>query len=55
MFAPVVGRFRTYAIPLPAFAADYCAAVLAHPFMADWLDGAAKEDWVIPMFERDTA
>jgi glutathione S-transferase len=52
MFAPVVTRFRTYSIPLPAQAADYCDAVRAHPFMAEWVEAAAREDWVIPMFER---
>ena len=53
MFAPVVTRFRTYSIPLPALAADYCVAICAHPFMVEWSEGAAREDWVIPMFERD--
>lgn len=52
MFAPVVTRFRTYAIPLPAFAADYCAAIWAHPFMVDWCAGATAEEWVIPKFEQ---
>lgn len=52
MFAPVVTRFRTYSVPLPAFAEDYCAAIWAHPFMVEWSEGAAAEDWVIPMFER---
>ncbi|RYH10033.1 MAG: glutathione S-transferase family protein [Alphaproteobacteria bacterium] len=52
MFAPVVTRFRTYAIPLPVFASDYCEAVRAHPFMVEWAEGAALENWVIPMFER---
>ncbi|ATE64024.1 glutathione S-transferase family protein [Rhizorhabdus dicambivorans] len=54
MFAPVITRFRTYSIPLPALAADYCAAMWAHPFMVEWGEGAAREDWVIPMFERAT-
>jgi glutathione S-transferase len=52
MFAPVVTRFRTYSIPLPALAADYCEAVWAHPFMVDWSRGAAGESWVIDKFER---
>ncbi len=54
MFAPVVTRFRTYSIPLPPQASDYCAAIWAHPFMAEWSEGAATESWVIPMFERDS-
>lgn len=52
MFAPVVTRFRTYSIALPALAADYCDAMRAHRFMVEWAEGAADEDWVIPMFEK---
>jgi len=52
MFAPVVSRFRTYSIPLPSLAADYCDAVWAHPFMVEWSEGAAGESWVIDKFER---
>lgn len=51
MFAPVVTRFVTYSIPLPAAARAYVDAVLAHPFMIDWTEGAAAESWVIPQFE----
>jgi glutathione S-transferase len=52
MFAPVVTRFRTYAIPLPAHADAYCDAVLAHPDMAAWIAAAQDEPWVIERFER---
>ena len=52
MFAPVVTRFRTYSIPLPSRASDYCAAVWEHPFMVEWSAGAAGEHWVIDKFER---
>lgn len=52
MFAPVVTRFRTYSIPLPAAASDYCAAVRAHPFFVEWEKGAAGEHWIIDKFER---
>lgn len=52
MFAPVVTRFRTYSIPLPAAAQDYCAAIWAHPFVAEWTAGAAAEHWIIDKFER---
>jgi glutathione S-transferase len=52
MFAPVVTRFRTYSIPLPSLASDYCEALRAHPFMAEWSAGAAGEHWVIDKFER---
>jgi glutathione S-transferase len=52
MFAPVVTRFVTYAIPLPRFAEAYGDAVLAHPFMQDWIAAAEEEDMVIDRFER---
>ncbi|MBN8831685.1 MAG: glutathione S-transferase family protein [Sphingomonadales bacterium] len=51
MFAPVVTRFVTYSISVPADARGYMDAVLAHPFMQEWTAGAAAEDWVIPQFE----
>jgi glutathione S-transferase len=52
MFAPVVTRFATYSISVPQVAADYSAAILAHPFMAEWLAAAHEEPWVIEKFER---
>lgn len=52
MFAPVVSRFRTYSIPLPSLASDYCDAIWAHPFMVEWSAGAGVESWVIDRFER---
>ena len=52
MFAPIVTRFRTYSIPIPAAAQDYCAAIWAHPFVTEWSAGAAGEHWVIDKFER---
>jgi glutathione S-transferase len=52
MFAPVVTRFRTYSIPLPSAASDYCDAVTAHPFMREWTAGADAETWVIDQFEK---
>ncbi len=51
MYAPVVTRFVTYSIPIPSFAAIYGRAVLTHPFVADWLDAAQDESWVIEKFE----
>jgi glutathione S-transferase len=51
MFAPVVTRFITYSIKLPASARAYIEAVLAHPFMQEWTAGADAEDWIIPQFE----
>ena len=52
MFAPVVTRFITYAIPMPRFAAAYMQAVVLHPHMQEWIGGAQAEDWVIEKFEQ---
>jgi len=42
-FAPVVTRFRTYAIALPAGLAAYSDAVLALPPMQEWVAAARAE------------
>lgn len=47
MFAPVVTRFVSYAVPLSPICADYCDAVLAHPPMRAWTEAARAEPWVI--------
>lgn len=51
MFAPVVTRFVTYSVDVPPAARAYMDAVLAHPFMRDWIDGAKAEQWVVPRLE----
>ncbi|MFM9978777.1 MAG: glutathione S-transferase family protein [Sphingomonadaceae bacterium] len=51
MFAPVVTRFVTYAVPVSRFAERYIDAVTAHPFMQDWIAAAHEEDWVIDKYE----
>lgn len=43
MFAPVVTRFVTYAVPLEPLCAAYSEAVLALPAMQDWLADARQE------------
>jgi len=43
MYAPVVTRFRTYGIALPALCADYSERVLALPAMRDWAAAAQAE------------
>ncbi len=53
MFAPVVTRFVTYGIPVPPFAASYIKAVLSHPDVAEWIDKAQDEPWVIEAYEQD--
>jgi glutathione S-transferase len=52
MYAPVVSRFATYSITLPRFAAAYCQAIIAHPFVQDWIAAAQEESWVIEKFEQ---
>lgn len=47
MYAPVVGRFRTYGVELPQRLQSYCDAVWAQPDMAEWLTGAKSEPYVI--------
>ena len=51
MFAPVVTRFFTYALPVAPFARAYMDAVIAHPFMQEWISEAQAEEWVIEQFE----
>jgi glutathione S-transferase len=41
MYAPVVTRFRTYAIPLDAGSEAYCRAVEALPAMREWAGGVS--------------
>jgi glutathione S-transferase len=54
MFAPVVARFLSWKPDVSAETAAYCAAVRAHPLVAEWYDGAAAEpeDWLIEDYER---
>lgn len=47
MFAPVVGRLRTFGVDLPEVCAAYRDAVWAHPSMAEWVAAAVAEPWVI--------
>ena len=42
-FAPVVMRFRTYAVEVPRLAQDYCAAVEALPAVREWIEAARQE------------
>jgi glutathione S-transferase len=43
MFAPVVTRFLTYAVPLDALCAGYCKTVMAMPEMKEWVAAAIRE------------
>lgn len=55
MFAPVVTRFTTYSLPTDQTGRAYIEAVTAHPFMREWLAGAAAEGWIIDKFEPASA
>ena len=43
MFAPVVTRFLTYDVPLPAACIRYCQTVMALPEMQEWVAAAMLE------------
>jgi glutathione S-transferase len=51
MYAPVVLRFRTYAVQLTGACREYADAIFALPAMQHWLQDAAAETEVIPAFE----
>jgi glutathione S-transferase len=51
MFAPVVSRFHTYAVPVGTIARAYMDAVMALPAWGEWQAAAAQEQWVLPEFE----
>jgi glutathione S-transferase len=42
-YAPVVTRFRTYAVPLPPAAQAYADAVLAAAAVREWMEGGRRE------------
>jgi glutathione S-transferase len=47
MYAPVVSRFETYAVPVDPTVRAYMDVVLGLPAFRDWIDAAARERWVI--------
>ena len=51
MFAPVVHRFRTYAIPVAAAVRDYMDAMMSLPAFQEWTRAALAETLVIEKFE----
>jgi glutathione S-transferase len=48
MYAPVVMRFRTYAVPVPAGLKSYYEAILALPALQEWVAAAKAEVASIP-------
>ncbi|HEY0234564.1 MAG TPA: glutathione S-transferase family protein [Afipia sp.] len=53
MYAPVVHRFRTYAVEVKPQVAHYMEAMLAHPAIAQWTREALAETLLIERFETD--
>ncbi len=53
MFAPVVTRFETYAIPVAKDTRIYMDAVLATKAFQKWKSAALKETWILPHDEVD--
>lgn len=51
MYAPVVLRFRTYAVELPAACQAYADAIVALPAMQEWIEAAKAETEFLPQFE----
>jgi glutathione S-transferase len=51
MYAPVVSRFHTYAVPVGPIARVYIDAVMGLPAWVEWQGRAAEESWVLPEFE----
>jgi glutathione S-transferase len=51
MYAPIVTRFVTYGVKVPNFAGVYMKAVLSQPHVAEWIDKAQDEPWVIEQYE----
>ena len=45
-YAPVVTRFRTYAVEIDDLSQAYCAAVWAQEHVAEWRAAAQAESWV---------
>ena len=53
MYAPVVARLHTYALPVGDTARAYMDAVMALPAWREWLAAALKEPWVMQHNEPD--
>ena len=53
MFAPVVTRFDTYAIPVAKDTRAYMDAVMATKAFQKWKSAALKETWILPHDEVD--
>ncbi|PNG25222.1 glutathione S-transferase family protein [Methylocella silvestris] len=52
MFAPVVSRLHSYAVPVTPQTRAYMDAVMALPAWRDWSEGALAEPWPIEKYDR---
>ncbi len=52
MFAPVVARFVTYPVALSATSQDYVNAVMAQPYVKEWIADAQTEGMEISSYEQ---
>ena len=50
-YAPVVMRFRTYAVSLAPALEAYVERVAAHPAVAEWISGAMREEATLPKYD----
>lgn len=55
MFAPVVFRFQGYQLPADETGQAYIDAMLAHPWMIEWVEGGKAEGWVLDQYEGGPA
>ena len=53
MYAPVVTRFDTYAIPVTAETRQYMDSVMNTEAFSLWHEAAMKEPWIVPADEVD--
>ncbi len=53
MYAPVVSRLETFAIPVSKTTRNYMNAVFATPAFVKWKAESAKEKWIVPEDEVD--
>ncbi len=51
MYAPIVLRFLTYDVEMPAVCRAYSDAMLALPAMREWMEAARAETETLPQFE----
>jgi len=51
MYAPVVSRFRTYAVGVDDVSQAYCAAVWEQEHVREWCAAAEAESWVESCFD----